>query len=333
MGKVHGEPVKGAPAAREVDGLRAVVNAMPASAWMHALAETRRNRDFAKVSGGSRQGWNPPMRVRSLLILAVLLGAFAPHTLGAAEETEPSAEIICEREFKIVSPTDELKGLGRYAVKAIRREEVARIEIFETLSLAYRGKRVTLSSSMVYRTDPAVEPLKATAETMVEGKTCMTGVVEFGEKTVTASCTGHLDPRTGKEITPPTEYSWDDVPKPEGALIFQAAVPVLAPQLLPTTGVLDDVVFVEFPDDIAAPELVNFKEGCRLVRSEPDKDGVCWIRMLSAHTGTPTIEVAFDRENRLFSFPTLGKLKLVEVKEKAKESATAGSSAEVPPGQ
>jgi hypothetical protein len=243
--------------------------------------------------------------------------------LFAAEEADEAkakseSKIICKKEYKIVAPNGE-KEMGTYGILAVQKKGAEKnINITETVSMDYRGKKVEYKSTVTYNSKSPISPENATAETKVDGKVCMKGTVTFSEKTISLECTGFLNKRTGKVIDPPKRFEKKDEPRPKGVLIFQSALAAIGPRLLPKEGELKNVVFVEFPDDIGAPELINFKEGYRLVREKPDDKGDYRIRISSPHSDESRLQVRYNKNDQIVSIASFGKMKLKEVKEKKK---------------
>ena len=85
--------------------------------------------------------------------------------------------------------------------------------------------------------------------------------------------------------------------------------------MLPKEGELKDVVFVEFPDDIGAPELITFKKGYRLVREKLDKDGEYNLKIYSPHSEDSISHIRYNKNDQIVSIVSFGKMKLREVKE------------------
>jgi len=228
---------------------------------------------------------------------------------------------LCSKEYRILSPVGE-KELGKYGFKAVLTKAAKRIEIVEFLSMDYRGKRAAYKSAVVYSSNPAIIPEKGAAETRIDGKVCMKGTVTFSDKTYSYECTGFTNERTGEALDPPRKFEKKDVPTPQGVLIFQSAVPTIAPRILPKEGELKNVVFVEFPDDIGAPELITFKTGHRLVREAADEKGEYIIKLYAANSKESIFHVRFDKDDRVLLIEDRG-MKLVEVTKGAATTAPA----------
>ncbi len=143
----------------------------------------------------------------------------------------------------------------------------------------------------------------------------MKGAVTFSEKTFSLEGKGFTYKLAGEALNPPKTFAFGKkgTPKPEGTLVFQSALPTIGPRILPKEGELRNVVFVEFPDDISAPELINFKTGYRLVREAPDEKGEYAIKVYAPHSKDSISRARFNKEDRLVSMDAFGKVKLVPV--------------------
>lgn len=250
-----------------------------------------------------------------VLLCAVLVGECSVRSTFAADEKPQAGKTICDKQFKIVSPDGEHE-LGTYSIKATTKEAGSKIEIVESVALDYRGKKVEMKSVVIYDNASPASPLKGTAETRLDGKACMKGTVTFSGKTVDIEGTGLLNPRTGAAIDPPRKFEMKGQPVAEGVLVFQSALPAIGPRILPKEGELKNIVFVEFPDDLGAPELVTFKEGYRLVREKPDENGEYVLKMYSPFQSDSISQIRFSKDDQIVSFASHGKLKLVEVQDK-----------------
>jgi hypothetical protein len=257
------------------------------------------------------------MRGASSVLCSIFLGLGILPLAFAQDKSEPQPDtLVCNKRYKVVSAEGDHE-IGTYEIKAVSRGRDRKMEIAESLSLDYRGKKAEYKSTVIYgNTSPPV-PENGAVETKVDGKTCMKGTVTFSEKTLSFECSGLLDKRTGEAIDPPKKFEKKDLPKPEGALIFQSALAVIGPRLLTKEGTLQKVVFVEFPDDLGAPELINFKKGYRLVRGKQDAQGEYHLEIYSALSEDSISKIRFDKNDQIVSISSFGnKMKLVEIKEK-----------------
>ena len=258
------------------------------------------------------------MKKFALVFCMVLVGAFCiifyvtkDKKLHTPKETE-----LCNKKCRIVSPDGEIR-LGTYIIKAVSKNEEQKIEIIESLSMDYGGKKVEYTSTVVYRSGTLVTPESGMAETKMNGKTCMQGSVTFSENTYEYEGKGFLNKKTGEAIDPPRKFEEKDQPLPEGMLIFQSALPAISPRILPKEGELKNIVFVEFPDDLGAPELICFKEGHRLVREKPNANGEYYMNIYGPDSEDCISNIRFNKEDQIVSMKPFGKIK-IEVEENKK---------------
>jgi hypothetical protein len=256
-----------------------------------------------------------------------ILSAFCVLCWGCTEKPQPQPQaeqqseqqertvVICDKQFTITTP-DEQRQLGRLAIKAVSQEFGKQIEVVEEVSMDYRRRIARYKSTVVYTTVPELAPLWARVETKVDNATCMTGDVAFTAESFNISGKGFLNKRSLEPIDPPETFEDTDMPLPDGVLIFQSVFPVIGPRFLPEQGQLDNVTFVEFPDDIVAPELVNLKQNYRLTRDAPDQQGNYLMKIFAPNSDQPVYAARFDKNNKVTEMPAFGRAKLIEPKSK-----------------
>ena len=249
-----------------------------------------------------------------ILLSAVFVGECLICSTFAADEKPQADKTICDQKLKALSPDGE-KELGTYSIKAVTIESGKKIKIVESFALDYRGRKVGMKSIVIYENTSPVSPLKGTAETKIDGKICMKGTVTFSDATVDIECTGFLNKRTGAAIDPPKKFKKRDWVVPAGVRIFQSALPAIGPRILPQAGELKNIVFMEFPDDLGAPELIEFKKGYRLVREKPNEQGEYSLKIYSPHSDDAISHIQFSKDDQIVSMDSFGKLKFVEIKE------------------
>ena len=251
------------------------------------------------------------MRKSIIVGLWILIGAGFVRTLDAEVAKAKTGAIICDRKFDVFSQKGGEK-LGSYSIKAVAGKDKKPIEISEIMSLSIRGKTASYKSTLFCADKDGAAPLAGSTETMLGGKVCMSGSVTFAPagKTVDYKCTGHMDKRTGMVLNPAKKYAKIGRAVPQGLLVFQSAIPAIGPRILPAPGEIDDVVLVEFPDDIGAPELITFKAANRLVRGRPDKTGGYDIDMFRADSKKPVANYRFDKNNQVIAMELFGKFTL-----------------------
>jgi hypothetical protein len=248
------------------------------------------------------------VRKSIIIVLSVLVGVSFVHPLVAEVKKPQNDGVICDRKFDIFSQKGQEK-LGAYSIRAVSPKGAGRIEISETMTLALRGKSIAFESTVIYADKDGASPLEGSAKTKLGGKICMTGTVKFSPsgKIVDYESTGHLDQRTGQELNPAKKYAKRGQPVSPGTLVFQSAIPAIGPRILPAEGEMEDVVFIEFPDDIGGGELINFKASNRLVRGKPDKTGQYDIKLFRRGAKESIASYRFDKNNQLVSMDLFGK--------------------------
>ncbi len=265
------------------------------------------------------------MRKSIIVGLWILIGVGFVRPLYAEVAKARTGAVRCDKKFDVFSQKGGQK-LGAYSIKAVAGKDKKRIEINEAMSLSVRGKTFSYKSTLFCSDKDGVAPLEASTETMLGGKVCMRGSVKFAAegKTVDYACTGHLDERTGQVLNPAKQYAKNGNLVPHGLLVFQSAIPAIGPRILPAPGEIADVVLIEFPDDVGAPELINFKAANRLVRGKPDKTGRFDIDLFRAESKKPVANYRFDKNNQIIAMELFGKFTLrPSVKAKAGDTIEA----------
>lgn len=254
------------------------------------------------------------MKTTFVLVVTMLVGFCEVRScVAASEKSDNNDNVIVDRDFKIIGPDGE-RELGRYGIRAEIDDAGESIKIVETSSINYRGKPASAKSTVTYRIDSELTPTSGVVETKVDGNTCMTGSLAIEGREVTGKCTGHTNKRTGEAIDPPKEMEKTFSLPAEGFILFQSSVMSIGPRILPEEGELTDVIFVEFPDDLGAPELVNFKKEYRLVREAADERGVYKITVFSPRKD-PIMSARFDANDQLMANQRRGRVSMVAVEE------------------
>ncbi|MDP6635565.1 MAG: hypothetical protein QGG42_11735 [Phycisphaerae bacterium] len=262
------------------------------------------------------------MRKAVIIVLSALVSLGFASKLVAEVRNPQAGGAICDRKFDVLSQKDRSK-LGAYSIKAVGSKDKKRIVITETMTLSVRGKTFAYKSTLVCADKDGVSPLEGSVETRLGDKICMTGTVKFSPtgRTFDYECTGRLNAKTGQALNPAKKYDKKGRAAPAGMLVFQSAVPSIGPRILPAEGELEDIVLVEFPDDVAAPEIINFKTGNRLVRSKPDAGGGYEIQLFGPRSKNTIASYRFDKNNQVVSMELFGKFSLRPVaKAKGKDA-------------
>ncbi len=240
-------------------------------------------------------------------IIIVTLGAIfsTPITADEARSSEQPKDLVNQR-FSLVDRAG--KQVGTYYLKATELDTERRIEITEHLSLTKRGDTIAFRSKILYAMKPTITPISASTVTSIGKKTIMTGKIAFSEKSY--DYTANVDhPTDTKEET--RKIQQQAVARPDGLIIFTAAVPVLAPRILATSDGEKSVVSVEFPDDIGT--LVNVKANWRLRQDPPAADGSFTVGLYRGEEERATSSYRYAKEGKLRSMLLFGKFECVPV--------------------
>ena len=171
------------------------------------------------------------------------------------------------------------KEVGSYAVDFDGYDD--EVIMTDELTVALGDRAAGFRSSVTFVPDDqgVMRPDVASATTFVDGEPCMRGTVTFGEATYRYSGEGVMDAASGDPIDPPVTFEQGAEPKPGPLIVFPQALVFMGPVWQPEAGE-QVVVIAEFPDDIAAPELIEFEADCRLVRTAPDDVGNFAIELI-----------------------------------------------------
>jgi hypothetical protein len=253
------------------------------------------------------------VRKSIIVVFSVLISVGFVHPIVAKNKKPKTDSVVCDKKFEILSKRGKSK-VGTYSTKTVTSKDKKQIAISETITLSRRGKTLGLKSTVIYTNNDSLAPLKGNAETTIDKKICMTGTVKFSRtgKTVDYECSGHMNGKTGDAINPPKKYTKKDLPVAAGTIVFQSAIPSIGPRILPAEGELKNIVLVEFPDDVEAPELIIFKKGYRLVRGKCDNNGQYDIQLFRPHSKDSLATYRFDKNNQVVSMDLFGKFSLHE---------------------
>ena len=246
----------------------------------------------------------------------ILAGQLAFAILSSGAAAKDGDEKLQEERFKVFSRDGESE-LGTYQISAVAKgEDKKEIEISDTVVLEMRERKMSIVSKVTYVAGKPLSPTKASVVTKIDGELCMKGSVTLTRRTFDHECTGFLDRRSGEKIDPPKKYGKKGAELPEGIVVFQSALIALGPKLMPEAGELDKFAWVEFPDDIGAPELINVKGSYRLVRERADAKGEFAIKLYGRGDDDPTASIRYSKDGKIVAIDALGGLRLVVDKAK-----------------
>lgn len=206
--------------------------------------------------------------LRTLFTLCILL----PAAIARAEDPKPPEQTrtLAEYKFSIVDSND--TPFGRYTLKAVEDLKAKTIRIDVLLTGEMRDRKIRIQSSVTYTNGKDPQPVKGTALTAMNDETMMTGEIWFRESTYGWSCKKLFDRRNKQKVDPPIVYERKNQARPEAPMLFQSAVVILGPRILDKDG-RKKVTFVEFPDDLTAPELVTLKNWVAIYRQKTESGG------------------------------------------------------------
>ncbi|HOI53765.1 MAG TPA: hypothetical protein PLP01_00805 [Phycisphaerae bacterium] len=198
-----------------------------------------------------------------ILVATLCTGlALAAEDAAKPKTDDKSGEGVMEHYFLI---TSEAQPVGYRRVKSTKREKEIILE--DEMALKYRDKMASFQSTVTYTTGDRPQPIRAEARTFVGDKKLMEGTLDFTvrkeedgaeQKIIRIKVTGYFSKQL-EEYSPPKE-GLSEMTQPEGWLMFPAAWICLVPRMEPEGGMLENVVNMEFPDDLDFPELLNAKK-------------------------------------------------------------------------
>lgn len=233
-----------------------------------------------------------------LAFSAILVMTFSTGLCRGEDSKTSAGKEILNKSYQVLAPTGD-KKLGTYTLKAVEEKKSRTIRFSETLTMPHRGKNAGVESTVIFKDDPALTLKSGFLETKVDGKLCMRGSFTIsstlGRRMIEGECTGFLNKRKGYEeaFDPPKKAPRASRPLPKGLLVFPFILMVTGPRILPEEGELNNVVVVEFPDDIGFPELISFKEKgnhFRLERKNPNKKGEYDLNLYAPPRGVRRIQ-------------------------------------------
>jgi hypothetical protein len=211
--------------------------------------------------------------------------------------------------------------VGNRAVGEMRIEvmTVGDLAIFEEkftapFRVGGESRDAGFSSQVVYRGGKQPNPSRGEVTTRIGEFKIMSGKVTFkqaeGQWAAEYEVTGFADTEckpfeTARAVT-------KTVSTPGNILLTHAAFMYFAPRLLEAPGKIENVVHVEFPDDIGFPEMLNFQPNCILQRHAAGPDGKADITLHRVFAGgniIPLLKMTVDAKGAVVEM-TLGKFTL-----------------------
>ena len=211
--------------------------------------------------------------------------------------------------------------VGNRAVGQMRVEvmTVGDLAIFEErftapFRVGGESRDAGFSSQVVYRGGKQPAPSRGEVTTRIGEFKIMSGKVTFkqaeGQWAADIEATGFADTEckpfeTERAVTRTLATAGD-------VLLTHAAFLYFAPRLLLAPGKIENVVHVEFPDDIGFPAALNFQPNCILQRHAAGADGKADITLHRVFAGgniIPLLKMTVDAQGAVVEM-TLGKFTL-----------------------
>jgi hypothetical protein len=161
------------------------------------------------------------------------------------------------------------QNAGRVHLKTMAIRDLVIIE--ENLTVNLKGKETSFDNQIVYKTGNPPRPVRGKATTRLGSLKLMEGKAEFSDASVKTEISGYTDKDLKPVTTPLTEAK--DTPLPPGLILTYPAFMYFAPRVLPDTGQMQKVAYLEFPSGVAFPELVFANPDCVLTRGPAASDG------------------------------------------------------------
>jgi len=209
------------------------------------------------------------MNFRRLVVVALLAGlAAAMSAVRPGRAAGEAAATIDTKESNWDVFVDNQKA-GRVHLKTMAIRDLVIIE--ENFSVTLKGKETSFDNQIVYKTGNPPRPVRGKAETRQGSLKLMKGTALFSEASVKTETSGFTDKDLKPLATPLTETK--DTPLPPGLVLTYPALMYFAPKLMPETGQMPKVAYLEFPSGVAFPEFVFAVPECVLVRGPMGADG------------------------------------------------------------
>ena len=199
---------------------------------------------------------------------ALAIGAAAQPD-GDRATAEPAPATTLQTQESSWDVFVENQKAGKIRIKVLTVRDLVIIE--ESLAATLRGKDIAFDNQIVYKAGAEPRPLRGKATTRLGNLKLMEGAAVFSDATVKTEVSGYTD----KDLKPLKESVQEtkDTPVPAGLALTYPAFMYFAPKLLPEAGQIQKVSYLEFPRDVAFPELVFFNPDGVLSRGPTDGQG------------------------------------------------------------
>lgn len=228
------------------------------------------------------------MRLRGILTLSFLV--------GMASCLSGQEILNADLKFEVVGPKGE--KVGHYRIQSSKEDKI--VTVIETIQAGPGGQKGGWKSTVSYYADEKIKPINGMVVTIIGDQPCMTGSLLFLEDTIYVTAVGYIDKR-GNKIPEGKEVMQDKGPiDSEGIYFISSSAPIIGDILLKGKEEISGINFVEFPDDMDMPELLNIKDEYKLVKS-------------TAADGAYTIKIMNSREEEIQTvhYEKSGQIKLI----------------------
>jgi hypothetical protein len=209
----------------------------------------------------------------------------APAAPTAPAVDSPVQSETTEYNVFSVGPDKVEKKIGDMSIKVTTANGVLFID--QTIHLPVKAKEMELVSEIIYRGGEKPVVQKGKLASRLGDFKQMEGTVVFTPKdggfAAKEDFTGYAD-KEGKLLAKPVTTS-REVPVPAGMLLTFPAILRMGPQLLPSPGQIDKVVYLRLPKDYLYPSFSEYVDTCVLVRGESGDDGHAQITLKQMFPG------------------------------------------------
>jgi len=238
-------------------------------------------------------GWQ---RLRTTVLVLIAAGAAVLAGGSAPLETETLRFQVCEGDREV--------GQMRLEIMTIKDLAILKEEFTAPYRIKGKAFEAGFDGQVVYRgeTKPAIS--RGEMSTHIGTFKIMEGKVSFsqteGQWSAEVEATGYAD----TERQPfENARSWTKTLTTTGDLLLtHAAFLHFAPRLLKAPGKIENVTYVEFPDDIGWPEALSFMPDCVLERHAPGAEGKTEITLHRVYAGgniVPLLKMTLDADGKV----------------------------------
>ena len=222
-----------------------------------------------------------------------------PPAAVAAATTEETAVRTEDLRFDIY--TDNQK-VGHMYLKVMAVADAAILD--EEFAAPFKGQEAGFDAKVVYRGTGKPVPQSAKAATRVGGVNLMSGTITFTASPAGLTAKEEASGFTDKDHRPLAKpvMTAKEYLVPKGLILTYTGFLFFAPRLLTAPGQLENVVYTEFPADVAFPSLVKYNPDVVLSRAPESADGRSEFTVKRLFPGGNFVGIASmttDKEGRI----------------------------------